>query len=187
MWAYAVHPVASGGGFHLCHDGAVGVTLSEESKFLAVNLVRNNGSQTLAGQYLVDMPPTSDMPSEEEHLVASGRQVIPLVGVSNLEPGDLLGVAHAPLMSVPLDALQHVGRPSGLSSVEPSGLSSVELGSTPFSVATAPPLAAVAATASPSSAPVECLTPEKRASFLSVWQRPPSHLRTVSFDSDGPG
>ena len=53
----------------------------------------------------------SNLPSEEE--VASGRQVIPLVGVPNLEPGDLLGVAHAPLMCVPLDALQ---RPSGPSS-----------------------------------------------------------------------
>ena len=76
-----------------------------------MNLVRSNGSQALPGHYLVNMQPPSDLPSGEEHFVASGRQVIPLVGVSHLEPGDFLGVAHVPLMSVPLDALQHVGRP----------------------------------------------------------------------------
>ena len=176
--AYAVNPVASGGSFRLCYDGAVGVTLSDEPKLLAVNLVRSNGSQALTGHYLVDMLPQSDLPSEEEHFVASGRQVIPFVGVSNLEAGDLLGVAHAPLMSVRLDALQHVGRPSGLSS-EPPGV-------TPVSAVTAPPLAAVTAPASPSPALLECLTPETRASFMCVWERLPSHLRAVAFDLHGP-
>ena len=145
--AYAVNPVASGGGFHLCYDGAVGVTLSDEPNFLAVNLVGSNGSQALTGHYLVDMLSQSDLSSEEEHFVASGRQAIPLVGVSNLEPGDLLGVAHAPLMNVPLDALQHVGGPSGHSSDPPEV--------TPVSVITARSLAAAAAPASPSSALLE--------------------------------
>ena len=125
------------------------------------------------------MPPPSDLPSEEEHFVASGRQVIPLVGVSNLEPVDLLGVAHAPLMSVPLDALQHVGRHSGPSSDPPAV--------TPISAVTAPALAAVAATASASPALLERLTPEQRASFLRVWERLPSHLRAVDFDLHGSG
>ena len=138
--AYAVNPDASGGGFHLCSDGAVGVTLSYIPKLLAVNLGCSHGAQALRGHYLVDMLPQSDLPSEEEHFIASGRQVIPLVRVSNLEPGDLLGVAHALLMSVPLDALQHVGRPSGFSSDPP--------GVTPVSAVTAPPLASVAAPAS---------------------------------------
>ena len=83
--------------------------------------------------------------------------------MSNLEPGDFPGVAHAPIMSVPLDALQHVGRPSSPSSDPP--------GVTPFSAVTAPPLAAVAATALPSPALLERLTPEPRASFLCVWER----------------
>ena len=100
----------------------------------------------------MDILPQSGLTSKEEHFVASGRQVIPLVGVSNLEPGDLLGVAHAPLISVPLDALQHVGRPSGLSSDPP--------GVTPVSAITASPLAAVAAPASTSPALLERLTPE---------------------------
>ena len=158
--AYAVNPVVSGGDFHLCYDGAVGFTLSDDPKLLKVNLVRSNGSQALTGHCLVDMLPQSDLPLEEEHFVASGRQVIPLVGVSNLEPGGLPGVAHAPLMSVPLDALQHVGRPSGLSS-DP-------LGVTPVSAVTAPPLPSVAAPASPSPALRERLTPEQRVSFLRV-------------------
>ena len=112
--AYAVNPVALGGGFHLCNDGAVGVTLSDEPTLLTVKLVRSNCSRALTGYYLVDTLPQSDMPSEKEHFVFSERQVIPLFGVSNLEPGGLLGVAHAPLISVPLDALGHVGWPSGL-------------------------------------------------------------------------
>ena len=162
-----------------CYDGAVGVTLHDEPKLLAVNLVRSNGSQAPTGHYLVDMLPQSDLPSEEENFVASGRQVIPLVGVSNLEPGDLLGVAQAPLMSVPLDALQLVGRPSGLSSDPP--------GVTPVSAVTAPPLAAVVDTASPSPVLLERSTPELRASFLRVWERLPSQLRAVAFDLHGPG
>ena len=119
VWAFAVNPIPSGGGFHLCYECAVGVTLSDEPKLLAVNLVRSNGSHALTGHYLVDVIPLSDLPSEEEHFVASGRQVIHFVGVSNLEPGNLLGVAHAPLMCVPLDALQHNGWPSGYSSGRP--------------------------------------------------------------------
>ena len=108
------------------------------------------------------MLPQSDLPSKEEHFVASGRRVVPVVGVSNLGPGDLFCVAHAPLMSVPLHALQHVGRPSGPFS-DPHGV-------TPASGVTAPPLVAVAATASRSPALLERLTPEQQASFLRVWE-----------------
>ena len=127
----------------------------------------------------MDILPQSGLTSKEEHFVASGRQVIPLVGVSNLEPGDLLGVAHAPLMYVPLDALQHAGRPSGPTS-DPPEVTSV-------SAVTAPPLAAVTVTVSPSPALFERLTPEQRASILRVWRRLPSRLRVVAFDLHGPG
>ena len=114
--AYAINLVPSGGGFHHRYDGAVGVTLSDEPQLLAVNVVRSNGSQALTGHYLVDMLLHSHLPSEKELIVASGRQEIRLVGVSSLEPGDLLAVAHAPIICVPLDALQHDGRSSGPSS-----------------------------------------------------------------------
>ena len=98
--------------------------------------------------------------------------------MTNLEPGDILGVAHAPLMCVPLDDLQHDGRSSGPSSGPPAV--------TPISVVTASLLAAAAGTASPSPALLEHLTPEQRASFLRVWERLPSHLRAVAFDLHGP-
>ena len=106
-----------------------------------------------------------------------GDRKFPSLGC--LEPGDLLGVAHAPLMCVPLDALQDDGRPSGPPS-DPTGV-------TPVSAVTAPPLAAVAATASPSPALFERLTPEQRASLLRVWERLPPHLQSVAFDLHGPG
>ena len=106
--AYAIDPTATDGGFHLLYDGTVGVTLSDEPQLLEVNLVRSNGSPALTGHYLVDMLPQPGILSMQEHFVASGRQVLPLTGVADLEPGDLVGVAHAPLLRVPLDASQHV-------------------------------------------------------------------------------
>ena len=106
MSVYTIDPAASGGGFHLRYEGATGVTQSDDPQLLAVNLVRSDGSPALTGHYLVDMMPQPDLPSVEEYFVASGRQVLPLVGVSALEPGDILGVAHAPLLSVPLDVLR---------------------------------------------------------------------------------
>ena len=61
-----------------------------------------------------------DLHSVEEHFVASWRQVLPFVGVTDLEPGDFLGVARVPLMRVPLDALQHNNRVTGASSGPPA-------------------------------------------------------------------
>ena len=87
MSAYAIDAVASDGGFHPRYEGAVGVSLSNEPQLLAVNLVHSNASPALTGHYLVDMMPQSDLPSLDEHFVASGQQVLPLVGVVDLEPG----------------------------------------------------------------------------------------------------
>ena len=105
--AYAIDPTAADGGFHLFYDGTIGVTLSDEPQLLEVNLVRSNGSPALTGHYLVGMLQQQGILSMQEHFVASGRQVLPLTGVADLEPGDLVGVAHAQLVRVPLDALQH--------------------------------------------------------------------------------
>ena len=106
--AYAIDPVASEGNLHLCYEGSLGVTMSDEPQLLAVNLLRTNGSPALTGHYLVGLMPQSDLLSVEEYFVTSRRQVFPIVGVgvADLEPGDILGAAHAPLMSVPLDPLQ---------------------------------------------------------------------------------
>ena len=120
MPAYAIDPVASGGDFHLRYDGTVGGTLSDGPQLLAVNLDCNNGSQVLIGHCLVIILPQSDLASVEEHFVASGRLVLALVGIADLEPGDILGVTHAPRMCVPLDVLQRNSRDPGLSSGPPS-------------------------------------------------------------------
>ena len=37
--------------------------------------------------------------------------MLPLTGVADLEPGDLVGVAYAPLLRVPLNALQLATKP----------------------------------------------------------------------------
>ena len=157
--AYAIDPVTLGGSFHLRYDGAVGVTLSDEPQLLAVNLFRSNGSQAFTGHYLVDMLPHSDLPTLKEHFVTSERQVLPLVGVAKLEPGDILGVTHAPLMCVALNVLQPDSRAPGLYSGPPAV--------TPIS---AVPLATARATALPSPTLLELLTPEQRASSLCVWE-----------------
>ena len=62
VWAYAINPVASGGGFHFRYDGAVGVILSNEVRLLTVNWVRRNGAQALTGHSPADTVPQSDLP-----------------------------------------------------------------------------------------------------------------------------
>ena len=170
MSVYAIDPAASGGGFHLPYEGAAGVTLSVDYQLLAVTLARGDGSPALTGHYLVDMRPQSDLPSVESHFVASGRQVLPLVRVAGLEPGDILDVALAPLLSVPLDVLQQENRPPN----PLSGLSEVS----PVSAVTVSPLTAPA---SPSRTLLGRLSPEQRASCLRVWARLPLHLRAVAY------
>ena len=106
--AYAIDPIAEDGGFHPLYEGTVGVTLSDEPQLLEVNLVRSNGSPALTGHYrhyLVDMLPQPGILSMQELFAASGRQVLPLTAVTDLEPPDLAGIAHAPPLSVPLGAL----------------------------------------------------------------------------------
>ena len=116
------------------------------------------------------MMPQPDLPSIEEHFVASGRQVLPRVGVAAHETGKILGVAHAPLLSVALDVLQQDNRAPS----PPSGLLEVS----PVSAVSASPLAAPASL-------LERLSPEQHASYLSVRARLPWHLREVVFDLHG--
>ena len=60
--------------------------------------------------YLVGIPPQPDLLPVDEHLVGSGRQVLPFVGVADLEHVDLLGIAHGPFIRALLDALQHTSQ-----------------------------------------------------------------------------
>ena len=52
MPVYAIHPAASGVGFHLRYKGAAGVTLSDDPQLLAVNLVRSDDSPALTGYFV---------------------------------------------------------------------------------------------------------------------------------------
>ena len=111
--AYVVDPAASNGAFHLRYDCITGVTLSDEPQLLAANLVRSNGSPSLAGHYFANILPQPDFFSGQKHFVSSGRQVLPLTGVADLEPGDFVGVADAPILRVPLGGLQHTTHAAG--------------------------------------------------------------------------
>ena len=171
-------PLACGGGFHLLYDGADRVNLSAEPQLLPVNLARSNGRPALTGHYLVEMlPPQPDVLLAEERFAASGRQILPISGATDLEPGDLLGVAHATLMRAPIAVFLGTNNASAFS--PPRNAPEV-------AVISEPSLAAATATASPLSALLECLTPEQRVSFLRVWHRRPRHLRDISFDLHSP-
>ena len=95
---------------HLVYNG-LGMSLTSSPQLVTVNPTRLNGSPVLAGHYMVDIITTHDSQYSSEHFVASGRQTIPLSGYRDLEPGDILGTASAPLLYVLLEALgQHDGQ-----------------------------------------------------------------------------
>ena len=102
--------------YQLRYAGQWPIQLHPEHQLVQVELVRSDGSPALVGNYLVDMLPQTSMFSSEEHFVSNGRQRLPLAGVSFLQPGDILGVASAPLLQIPLSAVPR----DGLSDVLPS-------------------------------------------------------------------
>ena len=57
--------------------------------------------------------PQPDVLSGQKHFVSSGRQVLPLTGVADLEPGGFVGVADTPILRVPLGGLQHTTHAAG--------------------------------------------------------------------------
>ena len=127
------------------------------------------------------MLPWPGLFSVQEHFVASGRQVLPLTGVADLEPGDLVGVAHAPLLRAPLNALQH-----GTQAAEPHPGQTAERQAL---AVTSSPGTSEAASAVTSSSPalLERLNQDQHSSFLCVWARLPLHLREIAFDLHNPG
>ena len=100
-----------------------------------------------------------------------------MVGAADLEPGELLGIAHTPLMHAPIDFFQRTdSAPAFSPSTDVSEVAAVSELS----------LTAAAATASPSSALLERFSPAQRVSFLGIWDRLPTHLRDTDFDSHSP-
>ena len=171
--AFVPDPLASGGGFHLLYDGADSVPLSGEAQLLSVNIVRSNGLSALIGHYLVETLPQPGLVFSDEHFVALGRQVLPMVAAADLEPGDLLGVVHVPLMRAPIDAIQ------GEDSV-PALSPSTDVGE--VAAVSEASLTTAAAAASPSLVLLARFPPEQHTSFLRDWYRLSPHLRDLTFD-----
>ena len=179
--AYAVDPAPSNGAFHLCYDGITGVTLSDKLQLLAVNLVRSNGSPALTGHTVVGIQPQPDIVSGQKHFVASRRQMLFSIGVADLEPGALVGVADAPCLRILLGALQHPIQATGPhpGQTSDSQVSSVASWRYAEGIAPAVPL--------PSPTLMEHLNPAQCSAFLWVWALLPTHLREIVFDLHDPG
>ena len=115
------------------------------------------------------------------NIVASGRQVFPLIGVADLEPGDLLGVADAPLLLIPLSALQQRTQAAGAHPGQASHSQVSVVASSTDAEGIAP------AVPPPSPTLMECLNPAQRSAFRRVWARLPPHLREIAFDLHASG
>ena len=102
--AYIRNHEASANAYHLVYDG-LGVSLTDSPQLTPVNLVRLDGSPALTGHYMVDVLPVNANSDPLERFVSAGRQLIPLTGYQDLEPGDILGTASSPLLRVSLEAL----------------------------------------------------------------------------------
>ena len=99
-----------------------------------------------------------------------------MVAATDLEPDDLLGVAHAPLMRAAIVFQSKNSAPALSPSTNVPVVAAVS----------EPSLTAAAAKASPSPALLERLTLYQRVSFLRVWDRLPRHLREIAFDLHSP-
>ena len=163
---------------HLIYDGP-GMTLTTAPQLVPVNLVRLHGSPALTGHYMVDIATTHDDQNPFEHFVASGRQTIPLTGLRDLEPGDILGTASHPLLRVPLETLAPHDTQHEVTTI-------AEL-----TVTVAPPSTATNATPDASGDPptelLHRLDDAQRESFLRLWNMAPSYIRQIDFALDAPG
>ena len=117
--AYIRNRESSDAVYHLVYDG-LGVSLTDSPQLILVNLVRLDGSPALTGHYMIDLPPALDDSDPSERFVSSGRQLIPLTGYQDLEPGDVLGTASSPLLRVPLEALTLHNVPADVSALAES-------------------------------------------------------------------
>ena len=155
---------------HLVYDGP-GMSLTSSPRLVPVNLTRHNGSPALTGNYMVDIFTTHDGEYPSEHFVASGRQTIPLTGYRNLEPGDILGTASAPLLRVPLEALTQHNELRDVTAV----------------VETPATTTASNTSKQPSTELLYRLDDDQRESFLRLWSTAPHPIRQIYFPPDVPG
>ena len=107
--------------------------------------------------------------------------MLPVTGVADLEPGDLVGVADPPLLSVPLGALQHA---TYVAEHHPGEFADCQVSAVTSSPDTSE---AASAVTPPWPALLGRLNPDKRLSFLRVWARRPPYLREIAFGLHDPG
>ena len=119
--AYIRNHEASHAAYHLVYDG-LGVSLTDSPQLIPVNLVRLDGFRALTGHYMVDLLPAHDDSNSPKRFVSSGRQLSPLTGYQDLEPGDVLGTASSPLLRVPLEALTLHDVPADASALAESSM-----------------------------------------------------------------
>ena len=155
---------------HLVYDGP-GMSLPSSPQLVPVNLTRLNESPALAGHYMVDIITTPDGQYLSEHFVISGRQTIPLTGYRDLEPGDILGTASAPLLRVPLETLTQHNEPHDVTAVVKTPATN-----------TAPNTSEQSSTEL-----LHQLDDDQREPFLRLWSTVPHHIRQINFALDAPG
>ena len=177
--AYIHNRESSDAVYHHVYDG-LRVSLTDCPQLVPVNPVRLDGSPALTGHYMVDLLPADDDSNPSERVFFSGRQLIPLTGYQDLEPGDVLGTASTPLLRVPLETLTPHSVPADVSAL-------AESPTTPASQ-TAPSL--TTELDSPDEPPPERLhrlDHNQRESFLRLWNTVPPHIRRIDFALDAPG
>ena len=125
----------------------------------------------LTGHYMVDIATSHDDQYPSEHFVASGRQMIPLTGNRDLEHGDILGTAFAPLLRVPLKALVQHNEQSDVTAVS-------EVTATN---------AAPTSSEQPSTELLHRLDDDQREAFFRLWSTVPHYMRQIDFALDAPG
>ena len=177
--AYIRNRKSSDAVHHLVYDG-LGVSLIDSPQLIPVNLVRLDGSPALTGHYMVDLFPAHDDSNPSERFVSSGRQLIPLTGYQDLDPGDILSTASWPLLRVPLEALTPHNVPADVSALTESPTTTAS--QTAPSLTTAPDF--------PDEPPPELLhrlDHNQHESFLRPWNTVPPHIRRIDFALNAAG
>ena len=147
------------------------MSLNSSPQLVPVNLTRLNGSPALTSHYMVGIITTHDGQDPSEHFVVSSRQTIPLTECRDLEPGDILSTASAPLLRVLLEALAQHDEPHDVTAVAESPASNV----------------APNTSEQPSTELLHRLGDDQRGSFLRLRSTAPHHVRQIEFALDAPG
>ena len=175
--AYIRNHEAPATAYHLVYDG-LGVSLTESPQLIPVNLVRLDGPPALTGHYMVDILPVNADSNPLEHFVSSGRQLMPLTGYQDLEPGDVLGTASSPLLRVPLEVLSLHDALADVSALAESPTSPQPVPQ-PHITSDSPD--------APPSKLLDRLDSSQRESFLRLWHTVPPHIRRIDFALDAAG